>query len=167
MKWSGPVESDSLWPHGLQPARLLCPWDFPGKNTGVGCHFLLQCMKVKSKSEVMSESVRPHGKQPTRLLCPWGFPGKSTGVGCQRQAKEHNYVTRDSLWKHSNLICSPTLYILTTFIGYTSLDSLLFIACIKKQNITMVKSKVSVRFSVRSLHFCPLLCPSLHEIFPW
>ena len=34
--------SDSLRPHGLQPARLLCPWDFPGKNTGVGCHFLLQ-----------------------------------------------------------------------------------------------------------------------------
>ena len=31
---------------------LLCPWDSPGKNTGVGCHFLLQCMKVKSKSEV-------------------------------------------------------------------------------------------------------------------
>ena len=31
-----------LWPHGLQPARLLCPWDFPGKNTGVGGHFLLQ-----------------------------------------------------------------------------------------------------------------------------
>ena len=30
------------YPHGLQPARLLCPWDFPGKNTGVGCHFLLQ-----------------------------------------------------------------------------------------------------------------------------
>ena len=36
------VVSDSLWPHGLKPARLLCPWDFPGKNTGVGCHFLLQ-----------------------------------------------------------------------------------------------------------------------------
>ena len=34
--------SVSLQPHGLQPARLLCPWDFPGKNTGVGCHFLLQ-----------------------------------------------------------------------------------------------------------------------------
>ena len=31
-----------LGPHGLQPSRLLCPWDFPGKNTGVGCHFLLQ-----------------------------------------------------------------------------------------------------------------------------
>ena len=35
------VVSDSLQPHGLQPARLLCPWDFPGKNTGVNCHFLL------------------------------------------------------------------------------------------------------------------------------
>ena len=33
---------NSLPPHGLQPTRLLCPWDFPGKNTGVGCHFLLQ-----------------------------------------------------------------------------------------------------------------------------
>ena len=33
--------SDSLQPHGLQPTRLLCPWDFPGKNTGVGCHFPL------------------------------------------------------------------------------------------------------------------------------
>ena len=34
-----------------QPTRLLSPWDSPGKNTGVGCHFLLQCMKVKSESE--------------------------------------------------------------------------------------------------------------------
>ena len=34
--------SDSLWPRGLWPARLLCPWDSPGKNTGMGCHFLLQ-----------------------------------------------------------------------------------------------------------------------------
>ena len=34
--------SDSVRPHGLQPARLLCPWDFPGKDTGAACHFLLQ-----------------------------------------------------------------------------------------------------------------------------
>ena len=43
--------SDSVQPHRRQPYRLLCPWDSPGKNTGVGCHFLLQCMKVKSESE--------------------------------------------------------------------------------------------------------------------
>ena len=56
----------------------------PGKNTGVGCHFLLQCRKVKSEREVavVSDSLWPHGPQPTRLLCPWDFPGKSTGVGC-------------------------------------------------------------------------------------
>ena len=44
--------SDSVWPHRQQPTRLPNPWDSPGKNTGVGCHFLLQCMKVKSESEV-------------------------------------------------------------------------------------------------------------------
>ena len=44
--------SESVRPHRWQPTRLSCPWDSPGKNTGVGCHFLLQCMKVKSESEV-------------------------------------------------------------------------------------------------------------------
>ena len=44
--------SDSVRPHRGQPTRLSRPWDSPGKNTGVGCHFLLQCMKVKSESEV-------------------------------------------------------------------------------------------------------------------
>ena len=44
--------SDSVRPHRQQPTRLRCPWDSPGKNTGVGCHFLLQHMKVKSESEV-------------------------------------------------------------------------------------------------------------------
>ena len=42
----------TLRPHRWQPTRLPLPWDSPGKNTGVGCHFLLQCMKVKSESEV-------------------------------------------------------------------------------------------------------------------
>ena len=44
--------SDSVQPHRWQPTRFPHPWDAPGKNTGVGCHFLLQCMKVKSESEV-------------------------------------------------------------------------------------------------------------------
>ena len=46
------VMSDSVRPHRRQPTRLPHPWDSPGKNTGVGCHFLLQYMKVKSESEV-------------------------------------------------------------------------------------------------------------------
>src|SRR5574337_1156529 len=44
--------SDSMRPHRRQPTRLPHSWDSPGKNTGVGCHFLLQCMKVKSESKV-------------------------------------------------------------------------------------------------------------------
>ena len=52
-----------MQPHRQQPTRLPCPWDSPGKNTGVGCHFLLQCMKLKSESEVLSR---------VRLLAtPW------------------------------------------------------------------------------------------------
>ena len=52
---AGPVTSvmsDSVQPHRWQPTRLPCPWNSPGKNTGVGCHFLLQCMEVKNESEV-------------------------------------------------------------------------------------------------------------------
>ncbi|CAI9160400.1 unnamed protein product [Rangifer tarandus platyrhynchus] len=49
--------SDSVGPHRLQPTRLLHPWDSPGKNTGVGCHFLLQCLKVKSESEVVQSCL--------------------------------------------------------------------------------------------------------------
>ena len=44
----------TLWPHRWQPTRLPSPWDSPGKNTGVGCHFLLQCMKGKVKVKSLS-----------------------------------------------------------------------------------------------------------------
>ena len=55
--------SDSVRPQRQQPTRLPYPWDSPGKNTGVGCHFLLQCMKVKSERKSLSH---------VRLLAtPW------------------------------------------------------------------------------------------------
>ena len=73
----------TVQPHRRQPTRLPRPWDSPGKNTGVGCHFLLQCRKVwKWSRSVVSNFYRPYGVQPTRLLRPWDFQGKSTGVGC-------------------------------------------------------------------------------------
>ena len=50
--------SNSVRPHRRYPTRLLCPQDSPGKNTGVGCHFLLQCMKVKVKLKSLN-GVRP------------------------------------------------------------------------------------------------------------
>ena len=51
------VVSDSLQPHELQPTRLLCPWDFPGKNTGVGYHFLLQAKVLKTIQSPLIEIV--------------------------------------------------------------------------------------------------------------
>ena len=51
--------SDSVRPHRRQPTRLPRPWDSPGKSTGVGCHFLLQCMEVKSESEVVQLCLTP------------------------------------------------------------------------------------------------------------
>ena len=54
------VMSNSVQPHRRQPTKLPRPWDSPGKNTGVGCHFLLQCMKVKSESEVTQSCPTLH-----------------------------------------------------------------------------------------------------------
>ena len=65
------VVSDSVQPHRWQPNRLPHPWDSPGKNTGVGCHFLFQFMKVKSESEVA---------QSCPTVCDhmdWNLPGCS------------------------------------------------------------------------------------------
>ena len=98
------VVSDSLRPHGLQPTRLLCPWDSPGKNTRVGCHAhlqgifltqglnrcLLHCQvgslplappgkpmvcSVQFSRSVVSNSLRPHELQHARPPCPSPTPG--------------------------------------------------------------------------------------------
>ena len=63
--------SDSVQPHRWQPTRLPHPWDSPGKNTSVGCHFLLQCMKVKSESEVAQLCPTP------RDPMDYSLPGSS------------------------------------------------------------------------------------------
>ena len=78
--------SDSVRPHRQQPTRLPCPWDSPGKNTGGGCHFLLQCMKVKSESEVAQLC-------PTlRNLMDCSLPGSSThGIFQARISKRLSY----------------------------------------------------------------------------
>ena len=72
------VVSNSLWPHGPEPARLLCPSDSPGKNTG---DLQTQGLNphVCSFTSVVSNSLWPHGLEPARLLCPWDSPGKNTG----------------------------------------------------------------------------------------
>ena len=62
--------SDSMRPHRRQPTRLRHPWDSPGKNTGVGCHFLLQCMKVKGESESEVAQSCPTLRDPIDCSLP-------------------------------------------------------------------------------------------------
>ena len=82
--------SNSVRPHRWQPIRLPCPWDFPGKNTGVGCHFLVQCMKVKSESEVTQSCLILSGPMDCSLpgssvqarVLEWGAIGFSARPPC-------------------------------------------------------------------------------------
>ena len=65
------IMSNSLLPYGLYPARLLCPWDFPGKNSGVGCHSLLQASSFRIFLLVWNvmSSIFICEKETYRLLC--------------------------------------------------------------------------------------------------
>ena len=77
--------SSSVRLHRQKPIRFPQPWNSPGKNTGVGCHFLLQGMKVKNEREVVQSCLTlsdPVDYSLPRLLHPWDSPGKSAGVGC-------------------------------------------------------------------------------------
>ena len=73
--------SDSVRPHRRQPTKLPRPWDSPGKNTGVGCHFLLQCMQVKSESESEVAQSCPTLRDPIETpLYIWKFKNKPENV---------------------------------------------------------------------------------------
>ena len=88
-----------------QPTRLLCPWDFPGKSTGVSCHFLLQCIKVKSESEVAQSCLTlsdpmycsPPGSSVHRMfqarVLEWGAIDFSDG-NCSHEIKRHQLLGR-------------------------------------------------------------------------
>ena len=98
-----------------QPTRLPRPWDSPGKNTGVGCHFLLQCMKVKSESEVA---------QSYPILCDpmdCSLPGFSVPGIIQARVLEWGAIAFSTRWLHSwangnllqedlsHMLCLPVL----------------------------------------------------------
>ena len=98
--------SNSVRPHRWQPTRLPRPWDSPGKNTGVGCHFLLQCMKVKSENEVPQSCLilsdpmdcsppdsSIHGIFQARVL-EWGAIAFSALITREMQIKDHHTSIR-------------------------------------------------------------------------
>ena len=137
--------SDSLWPHGLWPTRLLCPWNSPGKNTGVGCHSLLQRTEVQDERRLWD-----HHPPVTKILLPisrwinyssanffslkeWLRQWNIEPGGCNEDHREllttFNKVvkklqvtellwTSDSVWPSISLLLSQMF---TTIIWYTCL----------------------------------------------
>ena len=115
--------SDSLWPSGLQPTRLLCPWNSPGKNTGVDCHFLLQrvlptqgsnlglwhcrqtlhqlshqgslCINLKKEQIQIRRWLRPD-LSGTRFLSPPGVKGLSLCMTIITKASQRNSFNMES-----------------------------------------------------------------------
>ena len=99
-----------MQPHRRQPTRRPHPWGSPGKNTGVGCHFLLQSMKVKSESEVAQSCLTLSNSTDCNL--PGSsihgiFQAKSTGVGCHCLLREivGDGIKRSGKWMCWGLMC--------------------------------------------------------------
>ena len=108
--------ADSVRPHRRQPTRVPCPWDSPGKNTGVGCHFLLQCMKVKSESEVAQSC-----------------PTLSDPMGCGLPGSSVHGISRHEYWSGLPL---PSLNLVhSVWINYFQVSPFFItgLGCVKKK----------------------------------
>ena len=90
--------SDPVWPHRRQPTRLPRPWDSPGKNTGVGCHFLLQCMKVKSETEAAQSCLTLSDFMDCSL------PGSSVHGIFQARVLEWGAIAFSEKWYSSSFL---------------------------------------------------------------
>ena len=97
--------SDSVRPHRRQPTWLLCPWDSPDNNTGVGCHFLLQCMKVKSEPDPSSKATLGGKAQHEGALPPPCIVRKDPRVPHTARRQYHSSKASSAL----SFLHSPTL----------------------------------------------------------
>ena len=109
--------SDSVRPHRRQPTRLPCPWDSPSKNTGVGCHFLPQCVKVKSESEVAQSCPTPSDPMDCSL------PGSSVHGIFQARVLEWGAIAFSVKWVYLSFSPLPFTSLLFTAICKASSDN--------------------------------------------
>ena len=108
-KWSHSVMSDSSWPHGLQPTRLLRPWDFPGKSTGVGFHCLLWSLQTNpSQNEEKTNVAKELGEKPNDETAE-----ASKTANKKKTAFNRKYRVQLKLWVCCNrwfTFSNPALY---------------------------------------------------------
>ena len=137
---------NSVRPHRWQPTRLPRPWDSPGMNTGVGCHFLLQCMKVKSESEVAQSC-------PT-LAIPWTAAS---------QAPPSMGFSRQENWSGVPL---PSLIFMSTIFKFTFCSPLCYFSSLDEE-FTFFSSNVhsfSIKYLVINL---PITYLSVYLFLSW
>ena len=143
-------------PHRQQPSRLPRPWDSPGKNTGVGCHFLLQCMKVKSESEVAQSCLTLSDPKDCSL------PGSSVHGIFQARVLEWGAIAFSH--KKNEILPFATMWmdhkksIMLSELSQTVKDKYSIITCmwnLKKNNKWMhiTKQKQSHRYRQQAGHF--------------
>ena len=137
--------SDSVRPHRWQPTRLPHPWDSPGKNTGVGCHFLLQCMKVKSESEA-TQSCRTLSDS---MDC--SLPGSSVHRIFQASVLEWGAIAFSETRLYSSVLLSVKwegecirLCVLLALNNLTSIKC--FAQCLTQEVFTILTVVVSILF---------------------
>ena len=142
--------SDSVQPHRWQPTRLPRPWDSPGKNTGVGCHFLLQCMKVKSESEVAQSCLTLSNPMHCSL------PGSSNHGIFQARVLEWvaiafsyqlpsllKFMPIESVMPSNHLICCCPLLLLPSIFPSIRVFSIESALCIRQQKYWSFNSNIS------------------------
>ena len=118
--------SDSLQPHGLQPTRLLCPWDFPGKSTGVGSHCLLRKVRLEiSYSKVIFKILQARLQYYVNQELPGVQAGFRKGRGTRDQiANIHWIIKQKNSRKTSTSVSLTMLKPLTVWIS-TSYEKIL------------------------------------------
>ena len=177
--------SDSVRPHRWQPTRLPRPWDSPGKNTGVGCHFLLQCRKLKSESEVAQSCPTPsdpmdwslpgsfvHGIFQARVL-EWGANILSDILGNLRQEHKSGIrinICKEIYWKSKIDILGIfwNFYSIVTeiacyhqgshFILFSKIQSVQSLSCVQlfaTRWTAALQARLSVTNSWSLLNLCP------------
>ena len=139
--------SDSVRPHRRQPTRLPRPWDSPGKNTGVGCHFLLQSIKVKSESEVAQSC--PTLSEP--MDC--SLPGSSVHGSFQTRVLKWVVIAFSKII--SNYILSQYCYIQCVLPFFFTISIFLeFNTAAKYCNTNSHKQKNNIFFNTIYLKLC-------------
>ena len=136
-------------PHRLQPTRLPRPWDSPGKNTGVGCHFLLQCMKVKIEREVTQSCLTLHNPMDCRP------PGSSIHGIFQARVLEWGAIAFSA---KVPLITSNLCFLLCVWKSWPTLKTFLKFCSQKSSQLSLPCSFDSVPSPI-----CP--CPLIMALF--